>query len=120
MRGKTIARALEGLATDPEMLRSLFQLNDTLGAVLSDGVATCEHCGRTQPVINRRAVALLAERLLTVVEDLQVRMDQSAADHPGPSRASGESRRRWSRNRPDLPPGARHSKSRGRLGEGNR
>jgi hypothetical protein len=120
MRGKLIARALERLGSDPEMMRHLIDLEDALTAVLGAEEVACDHCGRKTLDLGPDEIPLLAERLLDAVCAVQDRIAQQEGSRPGEERSTVPPRRAWSRCSPDLPSSKRNSKSRDGLKGGDR
>jgi hypothetical protein len=108
MRGETIARALVGLGSDPEMWQRLIELRVALDDVLeSDGVP-CKHCGAVARCFAIGSIPLLADRLAAVVRGTQTR------DHRGEDARRRSLGKNWQRRRPDIRKGAsRHGREGG-------
>jgi len=122
MRGKSIARALEGLGSDPELMQHLLALEEALTVVLGAPVIECGHCGREEPDFGKgnRNLFDLADRLFTVMVELQGRMQQASRRRSREMRAAAEDERARARSNPGFNPGSRHSKSRDGLEGGSR
>lgn len=120
MRGEMIARALEGLGNDPEMMRHLIDLEDALAAVVDAEEVYCDHCGRQTLDLSDGEIPLLAERLLDAICAVQDRMAEQEGSPAGEERSTVPPRRPWTRCSPDRPSPPRNSKSRDGLKRGDR
>lgn len=120
MCGKSIARALEGLGDDPELMQHLVALADALDAVVWAQEVVCEHCGVKELDLEPEDIPALASRLFTVSVELQSRMQQANGKRSQEIRTAAEDERARSRCNPAVKPGSRHSKSRDGLEGGGR
>jgi len=120
MRGKSIAQALEGLGSDPEMVQHLVALADAIDAVVWAPDVVCEHCGQTELDLDPEDIPVLADRLFTVSVELQSRMQQASRKRSREMRAEAEDERARSRCNPGLEPRSKRSKSRDGLDGGAR
>ena len=120
MRGKSIEEALEGLASDSEMVQHLVALADALDAVVWAPEVVCEHCGVKELDLDPEDIPILAGRLFTVSVELQSRMQQANGKRSQEMRAEAEDERARSRCNPALEPRSRQSKSRDGLDGGAR
>lgn len=111
MRGKSIARALEGLGSDPEMRQHLLSLEEALTAVLGAEEVECAHCGRKELDLDSGEIPELADRLFTVVCEVQARMEGRLPRRPRdvcPDDARGQA---WKSCHPDLRAAERRSRN---------
>lgn len=120
MRGKSIEEALEGLASDSEMVQHLVALADALDAVVWAPEVVCEHCGVKELDLDPEDIPILAGRLFTVSVELQSRMQQANGKRSQEMRAEAEDERARARCNPALEPRSRQSKSRDGLDGGAR
>ena len=120
MRGKSIEEALEGLASDSEMVQHLIALADALDAVVWAPEVVCEHCGAKELDLDPEDSPILAGRLFTVSVELHSRMQQANGKRSQEMRAEAEDERARSRCNPALEPRSKQSKSRDGLEGGSR
>jgi len=120
MRGKSIARALEGLASDPEMMLHLVALADALDPVVCAPEVMCPHCGQRELDLEPEDIPALADRLFVVSVELQSRMQQANGKRSQEMRAAADDERARARSNPGIEPRSRHSKSRDGLEGGAR
>jgi len=120
MRGKSIYEALEGLASDSEMVQHLIALADALDAVVWAPEVVCEHCGVTEIDLDPEDIPVLADRLFTVSVELQSRMQQASGKRSQEMRAAADDRETRARSNPGAKLESRQSKSRDGLEGGGR
>ena len=120
MRGESIYEALEGLASDSEMVQHLLALAEALDAVVWAPEDVCEHCGVTEIDLDPEDISVLANRLFTVSVELQSRMQQASGKRSQEMRAEAEDEQARARCNPALEPRSKRSKSRDGLEGGGR
>ena len=101
MRGKSIARALGGLGSDPELMQHLLSLEEALTAVLGAETVACPHCGREELDLTADEIPQLADRLFSVMCCVQARIEGQSVRRPREECSDDARRRTWRSCNPD-------------------